>query len=45
MMLHVELILVCQMIVDASLAKDRKHSIVLPEKHVAELFLAFELLH
>jgi hypothetical protein len=43
-MLHVKLVLVGEVLVDASLAKHRVNFIVLAEENVAENFLAVELL-
>lgn len=43
-MLHVKLVLVGEVLVDASFAKHRVNSIMLAEEDVAELFLTEELL-
>jgi hypothetical protein len=43
MVLHVKLILVCQMVIHGTLAEYREYPIVLAEKNVSQLFLSIEL--
>lgn len=43
MMLHVKLVLISQMIVNAALAEHGKHTIVLPQENIAKLLLSREL--
>lgn len=42
-MLHVELFLIADVIVNAALSKHRIYTIMLPEKNVAEFLLSFVL--